>query len=227
MDYSGSQWINCHHLSMKIFILNSAELIWFSFYRFKTNQPMITEDQVTWVILAGGKSSRMGGTDKGLLIYRGKPLIQHVVDSLKPQASHIWICANRNIQDYQAYAPVIQDVFPQNPGPLAGLHTALTHTETNWVGILPCDGPIVSPDLIERFCHATKIPSRSYVAYDGERLQPVYAMVHHSLLEELEQYLARGERKVICFFKQSGIVRVDCQNIRSMFININTPEQLQ
>ncbi|WNJ95157.1 molybdenum cofactor guanylyltransferase MobA [Vibrio ruber] len=187
---------------------------------------MLKEHQITWVILAGGQSSRMGGHDKGLLAYQGQPLIRRVIDALQPQVSLLWICANRNQAAYRQYAPVIEDLYPDYPGPLAGLHSALKHAETEWVGILPCDGPYVSPDLVQRFCQATKTDAKIYVAHDGEKYQPVYALAHRTVLGQLEHFLGQGERKVMRFFDQSGACPVDCHDIQSMFINVNTPEQL-
>ncbi|QMV14455.1 molybdenum cofactor guanylyltransferase MobA [Vibrio spartinae] len=187
---------------------------------------MLEEHQITWVILAGGQSSRMGGHDKGLLVYQGRPLIQRVIDALQPQVSSLWICANRNQAAYRQYAPVIEDLYSDYPGPLAGLHSALKHAETEWVGILPCDGPQVSHDLVERFCQASESGGKVYVAHDGEKYQPVYALAHRSVLSPLEQFLAQGERKVMRFFDQVGARAVDCHDIQSMFMNVNTPEQL-
>ncbi|MDW6004051.1 molybdenum cofactor guanylyltransferase MobA [Vibrio mangrovi] len=187
---------------------------------------MLEEHQVTWVILAGGQSSRMGGQDKGLLLYQGRPLIEHVLEALKPQASSIWICANRNQSAYRQYAPVIEDLYPDYPGPLAGLHTALKHAETEWIGILPCDGPLISSDLVQRFCRAVTKDGKIYVAHDGEKRQPVYALAHRSVLSQLESFLEQGDRKVALFFDQVGAHLVDCHDIPSMFMNVNTPEQL-
>ncbi|MDW6092950.1 molybdenum cofactor guanylyltransferase MobA [Vibrio rhizosphaerae] len=187
---------------------------------------MLEEQQITWVILAGGQSSRMGGHDKGLLVYQGQPLIQRVIEALQPQASLLWICANRNQAAYRQYAPVIEDLYPDYPGPLAGLHSALKHAQTEWVGILPCDGPQVSHDLVQRFCQVSDNNGKVYVAHDGEKYQPVYALAHRTILAPLEHFLEQGERKVMRFFEQVGARPVDCHDIQSMFMNVNTPEQL-
>jgi molybdopterin-guanine dinucleotide biosynthesis protein A len=187
---------------------------------------MITNNQVTWVILAGGRASRMGGQDKGLIPYKGKPLVRHVLDAITPKTSRIFICANRNTDAYAQFAPVIQDQITGYAGPLAGLHTALLHAETEWTGILPCDGPFVNQTIIERFYQATASQGKVFVAHDGEKIQPVYALVHRSVLPELEQYLGQGERKVALFYEKTGAVSVDCSDMRAMFTNMNTPEQL-
>ncbi|CAM3713633.1 Molybdenum cofactor guanylyltransferase [Vibrio aerogenes CECT 7868] len=187
---------------------------------------MITNDQVTWVILAGGQASRMGGQDKGLIPYQGKPLVRHVLDAILPITRSAFICANRNIQTYTQFAPVIQDQITGYAGPLAGLHSALSHSKTEWTGILPCDGPFVDPAIITRFYQATVAPGKVFVAHDGENIQPVYALVHCSVLPQLTRYLREGERKVALFYKQTGAVNVDCSDIASMFTNMNTPEQL-
>ncbi|SHO56186.1 molybdenum cofactor guanylyltransferase MobA [Vibrio quintilis] len=187
---------------------------------------MITNNQVTWVILAGGRASRMGGQDKGLIRYQGKALIRHVLDAISPTASRILICANRNTDEYAQFAPVIQDQITGYAGPLAGLHAALLSSTTEWTGILPCDGPFVNHTIIERFNQAADASGKVFVAHDGEKIQPVYALVHRSVLPELEQYLRQGERKVALFYKKCGASNVDCSDIRTMFTNMNTPEQL-
>lgn len=84
--------------------------------------PTLQPSDTSWVILAGGQASRMGGQDKGLIQLNGQPLVQHVIDKLAPQTPTLLINANRNQSQYQQFAPVISDEFPDYPGPLGGIH---------------------------------------------------------------------------------------------------------
>lgn len=94
--------------------------------------PTLRPSETSWVILAGGQASRMGGQDKGLIQLNGQPLIQHVIDKLAPQSPTLLINANRNQSQYQQFAPVISDEFPDYPGPLGGIHAGLCHAPTDW-----------------------------------------------------------------------------------------------
>ena len=115
---------------------------------------MLLPTQTSWVILAGGQASRMGGRDKGLVELNGRPLIQYVIDKLSQQNVSITINANRNQERYQDFAPVVSDSFPDYPGPLGGIHAGLKNADTDWVGFVPCDSPQINEDLVERFCAA-------------------------------------------------------------------------
>lgn len=187
---------------------------------------MININHITWIILAGGKATRMQGQDKGLLKFNEYPLVEHIIRQIRPVAPRIMINANRNHECYQHYAPVISDAIPDFAGPLAGLHAGLLHADTPWVGILPCDSPFVDSSLLSRFIEQISDEGLAYVADDGHDIQPVFSVLHQSLLSELERYLSSGHRRVRNFFIDHHAIHVDCQDIPSVFININTPEQL-
>lgn len=107
------------------------------------NHPPIKADlnNITGVILAGGQGRRMGGEDKGLMVLNGRPLVEYLLDSLRPQSSTLLINANRNHHRYQRYGfPVIEDQVGNYQGPLAGFSTALQHADTDWIMTVPCDG---------------------------------------------------------------------------------------
>ncbi|MFS1920266.1 molybdenum cofactor guanylyltransferase MobA [Vibrio lentus] len=187
---------------------------------------MLLPTQTSWVILAGGQASRMGGKDKGLVELNGSPLIQYVIDKLSQQDVSIIINANRNLDSYQAFAPVVSDSFPDYPGPLGGIHAGLKNATTDWVGFVPCDSPQISDDLVERFCAAVKEDSDILVAHDGEFKQPVFTLFHKRVLPKLEAFLERGDRKIILLYKECVTEYVDFSDAPNCFVNLNTPEEL-
>ncbi|MCW4443899.1 MAG: molybdenum cofactor guanylyltransferase MobA [Vibrio splendidus] len=187
---------------------------------------MLLPTQTSWVILAGGQASRMGGKDKGLVELNGSPLIQYVINKLSQQDVSITINANRNLDSYQAFAPVVSDSFPDYPGPLGGIHAGLKNASTDWVGFVPCDSPQISDDLVKRFCSAVKEDSDILVAHDGEFKQPVFTLFHKRVLPKLEAFLERGDRKIILLYKECVTEYVDFSDSPNCFVNLNTPEEL-
>ncbi len=187
---------------------------------------MLLPSQTSWVILAGGQASRMGGNDKGLIKLNGKPLIQHVIERLTPQTSNIVINANRNLQQYAEYGEVISDSFEGFPGPLGGIHSGLIHATTDWVGFVPCDSPLISSDLVERFCKAVTEDSDIIVAHDGEYSQPVFTLYHKRVLPKLTAFLERGDRKIILLYNDCHTQYADFSDSTECFLNLNTPQEL-
>jgi molybdopterin-guanine dinucleotide biosynthesis protein A len=149
---------------------------------------MLLPTQTSWVILAGGQASRMGGKDKGLIELNHKPLIQHVIERLSPQTSRILINANRNQKEYQQFGSVFGDSFSDCPGPMGGIHAGLINAETDWVGFVPCDSPQISTDLVARFCNAVTESSDILVAHDGDYQQPVFTLYHKRVLPKLTAF---------------------------------------
>ena len=187
---------------------------------------MLLPTQTSWVILAGGQASRMGGRDKGLVELNGRPLIQYVIDKLSQQNVSITINANRNQERYQDFAPVVSDSFPDYPGPLGGIHAGLKNADTDWVGFVPCDSPQINEDLVARFCAAVNSDSDILVAHDGEFKQPVFTLFHKRVLPRLEAFLERGDRKIILLYKDCVTEFVDFSDSPNCFVNLNTPEEL-
>lgn len=187
---------------------------------------MLLPSQTSWVILAGGQATRMGGNDKGLIKLNNKPLIEHVIERLQPQASQILINANRNFDKYSHYGTVISDSFTGFPGPLGGIHSGLVNAQTDWVGFVPCDSPLISDDLVERFCHAVNDESDIIVAHDGEHSQPVFTLYHKRVLPKLTAFLKRGDRKIILLYNDCHTDYVDFSDSPQCFVNLNTPDEL-
>ncbi|MES9944422.1 MAG: molybdenum cofactor guanylyltransferase MobA [Candidatus Thiodiazotropha sp.] len=182
---------------------------------------------VTAVILAGGRGRRMGGEDKGLIELNGKPLVQHVAAAIAPQVDAILINANRNQDRYKQLGyPVFADSLLNYQGPLAGFIAAMQLIETEDMLTLPCDGPLVPPDLVERLRKARQAADAEIaVAHDGKRLQPVYALIPKRLADSLQRYLDGGDRKIDLWYEQHRVAHADLSDIPRTFININTLQE--
>src|SRR3954469_19063590 len=112
---------------------------------------MIDKDQVTGLVLAGGRGTRMGGADKGLQNFRGMPMAMFTVLRLAPQVGELMINANRNLAAYESFGtPVWPDVIADYAGPLAGFLTGLEHCDTPYLATAPCDTPLFPTDLVAR-----------------------------------------------------------------------------
>lgn len=188
---------------------------------------MSRHEDVTGVILAGGMARRMGGQDKGLIELAGRPMAAWILERLAPQVGGVIINANRNLERYADLgAPVVPDTLPDFSGPLAGMAAALSQAETPWIATVPCDGPFVPPDLVERLLRAcAEQGAELAVAHDGERLQPVFALIPIALRPSLEDFLAEGGRKIDAWYARHAMALADFSDRRDTFVNVNTPEE--
>ena len=184
---------------------------------------------ITAVILAGGQGRRMGGRDKGLIEFDGKPLVALLIEQLRLQGVDTVINANRNHDRYRAFGcAVVSDQLDDYQGPLAGFASAMNAVDSRYILTLPCDGPRLAPDYVARFLAATASDrSGVLVADDGDRLQPVHALLAVSLADSLQRFLDSGERKIDRWYAQHDFTRVDFSDNTDMFRNINTPSDQQ
>jgi len=181
-------------------------------------------NNITAVVLAGGRGKRLGGQDKGLMVLESRPLIEHILDAIAPQVKTIIINANRNRQTYASYGyPVISDAMEDYQGPLAGFAAALAACDTEYIMTLPCDGPSVPADLAARLSKAIiDNEAELAVAHDGQRMQPVYALIPRSLLGSLLAFLDAGDRKIDLWYAQHKVALADFSDVMESFFNINT-----
>jgi molybdenum cofactor guanylyltransferase len=182
--------------------------------------------KITAVILAGGMGRRMGGRDKGQLILNNRPLIEYVLEAIRPQVNTILINANRHQTEYARYGyPVVSDLLEGYQGPLAGFASGMRAATTPYIVTLPCDGPFLAPDLVIRLEGALhNMHADIAVAHDGKRLQPVYALLPTQLLSSLEDFLTAGERKIDRWYAQHNMAIADFSDAEKSFRNINTPQ---
>ncbi|WP_044469990.1 molybdenum cofactor guanylyltransferase MobA [Mannheimia massilioguelmaensis] len=184
---------------------------------------------ISAVILAGGKARRMGGVDKGLQLWQGKPLVETIYQRLHCQIDAISINANRNQDAYaQLGVPVFSDQRDGFQGPLSGIQTALERATTDYVLFVPCDSPCLPLNLVAKLKSAVE-NSEILIAYahDGERDHPTFCLISTALKKELADYLASGERRMLWFMKAHGAVAVDFSGDKQAFVNMNTLEDLQ
>ena len=194
---------------------------------------VIAPDDVTGLVLAGGRGSRMGGVDKGLQNHRGVPLALHALLRLQPQVGHTMVNANRNLGAYESMGvPVWADAVGDYAGPLAGLLAGLERCETPYLVTVPCDTPDFPADLVERLAHAlaeadAEIAMAAVREADGTlRTQPVFCLLQSSLMESLVQFLHAGERKIDRWTARHRCTVVEFPD-PAAFFNANTAEELQ
>ena len=178
----------------------------------------------TGIILAGGKASRMGGVDKGLLELAGRPMLAHIIERLRPQTQALIVNANRSHPLYAVHGlPVVADATADYPGPLAGMAAGLAAMSTDWAVTVPCDSPLVPPDLVSRLWAALQAEDAELaVAFSAGRLQPVFALLPRCLLPSLQAYLAAGDRKIALWYRRHRMAQADFSDCPDAFVNVNT-----
>jgi len=192
----------------------------------------IATEEITGLVLAGGRGSRMGGADKGLENHLGLPLALHALLRLQPQVGSSMINANRNLAAYESMgAPVWPDALPDYPGPLAGLLAGLEHCETPYLVTVPCDTPAFPQDLVRRLADAltdadAEIAMASTLEDGVMRAQPVFCLLKATLMESLVAFLHGGQRKIDRWTAQHRCVLVPFDDATAFF-NANTPAELQ
>ena len=163
---------------------------------------MIERAQITGLVLAGGRGSRMGGVDKGLQNHQGVPLALHAMLRLAPQVGAMMINANRNLAAYESFGvPVWPDAIADYPGPLAGFLAGLEHCDTPYLVTVPCDTPNFPADLVARLArelveHDARIAMAATPLADGTQVQPVFCLMESSLMSSLIEFTQGGQRKI-------------------------------
>jgi molybdopterin-guanine dinucleotide biosynthesis protein A len=180
------------------------------------------------LVLAGGQGRRMGGVDKGLQPLQGRPLMQHVIERLRPQVDRVLINANQNLERYAEFGcPVVPDRLGGFAGPLAGLDAGLHATDAPLVVTVPCDSPFLPQDLVARLAKARSAGDADVaVARTGSQPHPVFALVSTRVRSHLADFLARGERKIDLWYASLNVVEVAFDDEADAFANINTRAEL-
>lgn len=183
---------------------------------------------ITGVILAGGKSRRMGGVDKGLIDFLGKPMVAHVIQRLAPQVDEVLINANREMERYATFGhPVITDDIADFAGPLAGLHKAMQVAKHPYVLMVPCDSPMLPMNLVDRLMRGLiERDADLAVAKTGAQAHPVFCLCRKSLLPDLQDFLENGGRKIDAWYQHLNVAEILFNDNAQAFANINTPEEL-
>jgi len=187
---------------------------------------MIPIGNITGLILAGGAGSRVGGRDKGLLPWHGKPLVAHVAERLAPQTGRLLISCNRNLGEYQDFGfPTIEDQRSGFQGPLAGIEAATEHIKTDYIAVVACDTPSLPTDLVSRLLTPFSSDSNSAplisFAHDGQREQYLFSVLDVRALENLTDFLEQGQRAVKHWYQQNPHTVVDFSDQHDAFRNFN------
>lgn len=190
---------------------------------------MAAQTKVTGVILAGGLARRMGNRDKGLVEYKQRPLVSYAIEAMQPVADALIINANRNLDAYRAFGlPVVPDQSETFDGPLAGILTACVHAQAGILLVAPCDSPFFETRHFRMLLSARDEQQADIaVAFDGERIHPVFLALRVELMADLQTYLKSGQRKVETWLARHHAVTVDFSNEPEIFRNINSLAELK
>lgn len=180
---------------------------------------------VSCLILAGGKSRRMNHADKGLIEYRGRPLISHVISALQHQVDDFVISANRNLESYQQLASTVIPDDGEKNGPLSGIVAALPACRHELVLVVPCDMPNLPNRLVQTML-AGLADSDIAIIEVNHRLQLVILM-RKSLLTSAQDHLSTGRHKLMQWVTSCTPAIIDYSDAADAFININTAEELE
>jgi len=179
-------------------------------------------------VLAGGQGSRMGGIDKGLQPFRGRPMVAHVVERFAPQVDELLVNANRNLAEYARFGHrVIPDEIAGFAGPLAGFERGLAHARGDLMVTAPCDSPFLPADLVARL-RASLDADRAQlaVAKTGDQAHPVFSLMRRDVQPSLVEFLGSGQRKIDRWYAELRVVEVAFDDEAEAFLNINTREEL-
>ena len=182
---------------------------------------------VTGIVLAGGQGRRMGGVDKGLQPYRGKPMVQWAIERFAPQVEELVVNANQHPAEYARFGyRVVPDELGGFAGPLAGLHAGMKAARHELIATAPCDSPFLPLDLVARL-RGSLGANQLAVARTGAQPHPVFAMMNKGVLASLESFLAGGGRKIDQWYAALQVVEVAFDDEADAFRNINTREELE
>lgn len=182
---------------------------------------MIRADEITGVVLAGGKSTRMG-QDKALLMLNGKPFIQHIAEALRTVFEEVIVSANTTEHDFLGLS-VVKDVY-ENCGPLGGIHAALGSVKTPYVFTVPCDTPLLVPAMVETLL-AEAMPDLITIASTADRFQPLVGVYPKGCRSAMSDFLVSGQRKVKDFLDTATYRTVRLEAWAERLQNINEAGQ--
>ncbi|MDM0080502.1 MULTISPECIES: molybdenum cofactor guanylyltransferase MobA [Variovorax] len=202
----------------------------------------IVASEITGLVLAGGRGSRMGGVDKGLQNFNGTPLALHAVLRLGPQVGQVLVNANRNLAAYESFGvPVWPDGLADYAGPLAGFLTGLERCETPYLLTVPCDTPLFPLDLASRLAAALADQQADIAMVSAPEAagppgaaaslfpQPVFCLLRATLLDSLVRFTQGGGRKIDKWTAQHHTVLVPFDrpgDAADAFFNANTLTEL-
>ena len=184
---------------------------------------MISKNNITGIILAGGKSSRMG-RDKGMLVLKDKMFIQHVIDAMNPLVNDIIIISDNPNHDLFEVKRIEDDI--KNSGPLAGLYSGLKYSDTDYNLLVSCDVPLITESVLQKLINNYEENIDVIQLESHQKTMPLTALYNKSCKQTIKDLLDKGERRVrfaVSQLKTKTIILDD--NLASTTININTKEE--
>jgi len=186
---------------------------------------MVEENSITAILLAGGKSSRMG-TDKGLINFQGRPMIEYAIDAVKAVTEKLVIVTSNKA--YRKFGlPLIEDIY-SDCGPLGGIHAGFANSETDWIFVLGCDMPFLSEEFLQ-FLGSKRSAAEAIVPIHDGQAEPLCSLYHRSAMPKIESLLLEKKLKMmdVVKFLDTKFIEVPekFEPVR-LFRNINSPETL-
>lgn len=188
-------------------------------------------DQITALILAGGRGSRFQGADKGLLDFKGRPMVAQVLNALAKKVHLILISANRHLETYEAFGvPVVRDRFENYQGPLAGIEAGLSICPTSYMAVFPCDAPLFNSELLASLYQEMERTNANIVYAMSRRgndsyPEPTFALIRTCMLGELRAFLDGGRRKLLDWYQSTDYAECMFEDA-NCFANANTADEL-
>ncbi|MBN2639749.1 MAG: molybdenum cofactor guanylyltransferase [Bacteroidales bacterium] len=191
----------------------------------KTNK-----EEVTGIILAGGKSSRMG-KDKGLCDFNGKALVSYAIETLKPLCGTLMISANYFPEKYTEYGlPVVADDV-KNIGPMGGILTCLRKSQTQHNLVLSCDTPFVTTKVFQKLLDAVEKDQVVAPVHHTFLLEPLSAYYNTNVINDMEHAIKSGNYKMMDFMKSVRFKSLDIEHLpffsEYLFLNLNSPQDME
>lgn len=179
---------------------------------------------ITVFILCGGKSTRMC-SEKGLVLFQGKPFIEHIIDAVLPITNEIVLVTNGSEYDYLPYNK-INDIAIDK-GPLGGIYTALCQTETNFNLILSCDIPLISTELLNELIDKHDEEAAITTLSSQSRMHPLIGIYSKKIAPLIKKSIDEDELKLMKFVVKvpHQIINFD-DSLEIQFTNINSPDEL-
>lgn len=215
-----SSFLDCdNYTTLHIFLANTYNSLFRPSLIFSLlmNRPILTG-----VIMAGGKSSRMG-MDKGAILLNNKHLVQYSIDALRPLCSELLISTHNEWYAQFGY-PLVKDIIT-DCGPMGGIYSALLKAETQYILALACDMPFVNTQILEKLTNNLQ-EYDCVVPRIGNKYEPLCAIYSKALIPTMEQRIKTANYALHDLIMESNHHLVDFENDTAAFMNLNTMNDL-
>ncbi|NJX14189.1 molybdenum cofactor guanylyltransferase [Tamlana crocina] len=186
---------------------------------------MIEKNNITGIILAGGKSSRMG-TDKGLLLFNDKPFVQQSIDALSPLVSEIIIVSDRTDYDRFGFKRIKDEV--KDAGPVSGIHSGLKASTTTFNLVLSCDIPLITTKILRKLIEHADGKSEIIQIESNGKSMPLIALYKRDVKDKFQKLLQQDERRLRVAVQSCIVKNVVLEDdLNRATTNVNTKEELK